>query len=222
MKRLLLLGSLLSFASLTGCVPEKEKALTTPSLEENITTDEPETITAIPLTTDEQQQYYAQYNEILQLYNVDNSSTLQPIEQFTANDWVTLEDFETLVEDRLQLMTIVEENTEQHIPTRARRNIAFNSEFLQEVVRVESSFTTQLNNTTEQGRQVFENVESVHSKIQPANLHIQWQQTGYNVQLSEDKTTATVTIGGKLTANGIVTAHVVDMTYTCHPYGSIY
>ena len=145
-------------------------------------------VTPLELTQEQKEDYHKQYVEIVEKINAEGEGAYHlevvPINEFNPEDWVEVEEFRKMVEDRANAKIIVSENNDRYspdlVPKTAKLHIGSNVT----TIIFKGSFETQLNSNTPDGRQLFSKFNSISSEVEGNNGS--WIQTGYDSSLIDD------------------------------------
>lgn len=233
MKKYIYAGILLGAMVLTGCSENKEseekaqineKAANEHAIEaELVLEDKVVSVTPLELTHGQKVDYHKKYTEIVDAINAreDTIYTLEiaPINEFNSEDWIEIEDFKKLAEDRANAKMSVLENNDRYNPNTVPKTVKLYMGSHVATIILNGSFETQLNSNTPDGRQLFSKFNSISSELEKNDGS--WTQTGYDVTRMDGGVSYNIIVGGKYSKSGIISSHNIEVEFNCDIYGGI-
>jgi len=235
LKKYLYTSILLGAVALSGCTDDEDssKVVTEESLNteksieinNNVNTTKTEEVAPIPLnlTQEQKEEYYQKYGVIIEKVNAENEEgftlELEPITAFLDDDWIEVEDFEKLAKERANATIVVLENTERYNPLSVPKTVKLQIGSKEANIIFKGSFTTQLNENTPKGRQLFSVFNGITSEA--ADTNGSWLQLGYDESLIGGDTVYKIAVGGKYSQSGIISSHIIEMEFHCNENGGI-
>lgn len=184
-------------------------------------------VLAAPLELDEaaKSNYYAEYLEIVEEINqkMDTDVSVKPIQEFSADDWMTPAEFRTLVAAVADWKIVCTDSASNHISDNrslpdaiATKSDTITVDGRKYTISVTGKFDTMLLN----GRQVFDGIVGISSESSTQNT--KWRQTGYTSSLIDSRRTYSITVSGTFTVAGAVFPNkLVDVDFYCDAYGNV-
>ena len=220
---------------LTGCIDDKEEhkevpkeSLTNEQAQANnneVLTSKTEEVAPTPLnlTKEQKEEYYQQYVSIIDNINAENPENsvieLEPITAFLDEYWIEVEDFEKLAKERAEMSSTVLRNSERYNPGLVPKRVKFHIGSKEVNIIFKGSFNTQLNSNTSMGRQLFSEFYSISSEAE--NADGSWTQLGYEDYLMHGGVTYVIEVGGKYSQSGIISTHIISLSFNCDKNGGI-
>lgn len=173
---------------------------------------------AAELSQDQKDAYYKQYVEIVKEVVSEHpgvSLEVAPAEEFQPEDWVDPAIFKKIAEERASAKFVVTDNKGFSVMSTASasKTATLNSNGASVTLTINGSFETSLAG----GRQVFSGINSITSSTNKGS----WTQTGYEYDLYDASRTYGITVGGKVTLNGLTSSHNVFVEFYCGATGVV-
>jgi len=238
LKKYVYTGFLLGTIILAGCneIEEtKEQAIEEPTKPmaagQNIeieylsdTDKEDSTVVAsspLDLTQEQKENYYKEYVTLIELANskYNENMEIERIDNFNDEDWIEVEAFEKMLEDRANAKFVVSKNNDKYSPVSVPKTAKLYIGSNETTINFKGSFETQLNSNTSNGRQLFSKFNSISSEIEGNDGR--WSQTGYDPLLIDGGTSYIIAIGGKYSQSGIISFHTIELEFHCDKNGGI-
>lgn len=169
--------------------------------------------------SDQQKEYYNQYVEIVQDVMAQHEGvTLEvaPAEEFSPEDWVEPEEFKALATERANATIVFNEqqgNFTLFSSDSATKSVTVDSNGAVVGISIKGEFTTLLSG----GRQIFDGIDRITSWSSTGT----WEQTGYTPKRLDGGRTYSITVGGKVTLNGLKSSHNITVEFYCSSTGVV-
>lgn len=176
------------------------------------------------LTQKQKEAYHKQYVEIVKEVNAKYPNAnleVVPLNVFSEEDWVEPEIFRELAIARANATVTHTESVPVEEPSfgvqsvSATKSVTINANGAAVTIYITGSFETEYDPYSD--RQLFAGINSITSRSSKGT----WKQTGYEPWLIDGGRTYEITVGGKLTLNGITSAHNVTVEFYCNANGRV-
>ena len=184
-----------------------------------------------PLTEEQKQQYYEQYEEIMEKVTEKKLGLgleVAPIEYFKESDWVEPAEYEKMVngivedflaterEKKAALSRYLEE-TVTNTNGETTKPIYMSFSDMMRKIKVTGKFETQYN--AEHDRQLFVAVNNISTQLDSKKGT--WEQTSAQASLLDGGKTYSIRIEGIYKYNGITTEKAFTIEFSCDKFGNI-
>jgi cell division protein FtsB len=176
------------------------------------------------LTQKQKEAYHKQYVEIVKEVNAKYPNAnleVVPLNKFSEEDWVEPEAFRKLAIARANATVTITESAPAEGPSLGAQAVSktksatIDANGTSVAIYITGSFETEYDPSAD--RQLFAGINSITSKSSKGT----WTQTGYDPSLIDGGRTYEITVGGKLTLNGITSYHNVTVEFYCSATGGI-
>ncbi|MBR8661109.1 MULTISPECIES: hypothetical protein [Bacillales] len=176
------------------------------------------------LTQKQKEAYHKQYVEIVKEVNAEYPNAnleVVPLHKFSEEDWVEPDEFRKLAIARANPTVTITESVPAEGPSLGvqavskTKSATIDANGTAVTISITGSFETEYNPYA--NRQVFAGINSITSKASKGT----WTQTGYVPRLIDGGRTYEITVGGKLTLNGITSNHNITVEFYCSATGGV-
>lgn len=176
-------------------------------------------LAATSITSNQKENYYKQYVEIASEVSLLTGQEVGvlPIENFTENDWVSLDEFRENAVNLANCKVDTLISTPSVRGGSATKDKTINVSGVTDTVSVTGSFETDYYSSF--NRQMFKSVNSITSDVASSNAT--WSQIDYDATKQDSGRTYKIVVSGKYTRSGLYTNLFVTVYFYCDSVGAI-